>query len=182
MYRSAVSGKPHTGAQPWRGPDGYARGNVEGDPSGPTRPLKSAGVDDEQLATRWPAGVRREFCPEPKAVARSRWFADELCGRWRVDDRTRQVTGLVVTELATNAIVHAQTRFVVALRLTPAYLHIAVRDRDPQPARIWDSPNPQGRGGRGLILVQTLCVAWGTNATPGGKVTWAAVGRRGSAR
>lgn len=137
-------------------------------------------VDDE-LAARWSAGVWREFCPEPGAVARCRWFADEHCGQWRVDSRTRQVTGLILTELATNAIIHAQTRFTVALRLTPAYLHIAVRDHNPQPARPWEAPNPLGRGGRGLMLVRALSAAWGTDAAPGGKVTWAAVERRGSA-
>jgi Histidine kinase-like ATPase domain len=152
--------------------------------SGFVRPgpgLESAAVGRDEVEMRWSAGVWREFCAEPGAVARARWFTEEHCGQWQVDTRTGQVAGLIVTELVTNAVIHAQTRLVLALRLTPAYLHIAVRDGDPRPARPWEIPNPDGPGGRGLTLVRALSAGWGTSAAPNGKIIWAAVRRRAPA-
>jgi hypothetical protein len=80
---------------------------------------------------------------------------------------------LIVSELATNAVIHAQTAFTVALSRRPGGLiRIAVRDASPV------RPLPRQAGsrdssGRGLSLVARLAVGWGSERVPGGKTVWA---------
>lgn len=79
---------------------------------------------------------------------------------------------LVVSELATNAMVHAQTPFTVSLQVTQTLL-LTVADGSPaEPvlvaARVLDP------GGRGLTIVALLSRDWGAYQHPdGGKSVWA---------
>lgn len=77
----------------------------------------------------------------------------------------------VVSELATNSVIHARTRFEVALDHDGDSLRIAVSDgsrRSPVPK----SHSAQATTGRGLKLVATLADAWGTEARSDGKTVW----------
>jgi anti-sigma regulatory factor (Ser/Thr protein kinase) len=80
---------------------------------------------------------------------------------------------LVVSELATNAVIHAQSAFVVVVRQGDDGLGVAVADDnadEPSPR----SPSPTREGGRGLRIVQQLTRLWGVLRVPGdGKVVWA---------
>lgn len=85
-----------------------------------------------------------------------------------VDDVT-----LVVSELATNAVVHAQTTFIVSLQGFEQTLLLEVVDGSRTgpvdvSARVLDT------SGRGLTIVTLLSRAWGVDAlTDGGKSVWA---------
>lgn len=79
---------------------------------------------------------------------------------------------LVVSELATNAVIHAATPFVVSVRCTGSAVRISVRD--------WNPSRPVLRGGdfaslsgRGLHLVAAIAEAWGVEDDPDGKTIWA---------
>ncbi|MET1058482.1 MAG: ATP-binding protein [Nocardioides sp.] len=81
---------------------------------------------------------------------------------------------LVVSELATNALLHAQTSFTVRLRtaLGPAVV-LEVRDGSR------DGPSvvagvPLATAGRGIAIVEALCQDWGVDRYKGGgKSVWA---------
>lgn len=84
---------------------------------------------------------------------------------------------LVVTEFATNVVLHAHTAFTVSLHADERTLVLAVEDGSPDwPARTAAAP-ALDTNGRGLAIVDLLCRTWGTDAlASGGKSVWAEFG------
>ena len=80
---------------------------------------------------------------------------------------------LVVSELATNALVHAHTPFSVTLVGDDHLVVLTVRDDSTSlPAR--RTAQATDAGGRGLQLVDTLSTHWGVNTdAAGSKAVWA---------
>jgi DNA-binding NarL/FixJ family response regulator len=80
------------------------------------------------------------------------------------------------SQLATNAVVHARSAFVVRLKLSPVALRIEVTDAaaDGTPQV---QPEDHGReGGRGLLLVSAVSSSWGVEPSgESGKLTWAEI-------
>lgn len=79
---------------------------------------------------------------------------------------------LVVSELATNALIHARSPFSVAVRSEGEHLRLSVHD--------WSKAEPRLRAsdsaavsGRGLQLVAAVCDRWGVERGPDGKTVWA---------
>lgn len=77
----------------------------------------------------------------------------------------------VLSELATNAVIHAGTPFRVRLRLADEALRIEVQDGSPR------TPRQRHYGmsattGRGLALVSSLSHEWGVVRDTGGKTVW----------
>lgn len=85
---------------------------------------------------------------------------------------------LVVSELVTNACLHAEGPEELRISCDGKVLRIEVSDRGSgQPAP--RTPHRAGRpGGHGMFIVQRLCVDWGVVRTAGlpGKTVWAEVG------
>lgn len=80
---------------------------------------------------------------------------------------------LVVSELATNAILHANTPFTVTLSGTGQSVLLGVRDASDS-VPIMRSANPMAEGGRGLSIVDVVSENWGVSYAPGGsKSVWA---------
>jgi anti-sigma regulatory factor (Ser/Thr protein kinase) len=83
---------------------------------------------------------------------------------------------LVVSELATNAVVHARTPFVVVLSGVEGSVRLAVSDESstvPSQATP-DACALEDETGRGLWLVRHLSQDWGVTATASGdKTVWA---------
>jgi len=80
----------------------------------------------------------------------------------------------VLTELATNAALHAASPYTVDLRLEPEGLLIEVTDDSPRPPR-QRHYSIDATTGRGIGLVAALSVDWGTTARHAGKTVWARV-------
>jgi hypothetical protein len=82
---------------------------------------------------------------------------------------------LVVSELVTNACLHAEGPDELWIACDNKVIRIEVSDRGPgQPAP--RTPHRAGRpGGHGMFIVQRLCLDWGVVRTPGavGKTVWA---------
>jgi anti-sigma regulatory factor (Ser/Thr protein kinase) len=80
---------------------------------------------------------------------------------------------LVVSELATNALVHAQTPFTVSLEALGKSVLLMVEDGSTcAPAQ--GDPQDREVGGRGLMIVQVLSRDWGVSVNAGsGKSVWA---------
>ncbi|MFI2434576.1 ATP-binding protein [Streptomyces sp. NPDC018693] len=85
---------------------------------------------------------------------------------------------LVVSELVTNACLHAEGPQEMQLACDNKVIRIEVVDRGAgQPAP--RTPHRAGRpGGHGMFIVQRLCLDWGVVRTPGvaGKTVWAELG------
>jgi anti-sigma regulatory factor (Ser/Thr protein kinase) len=81
---------------------------------------------------------------------------------------------LVVSELATNAVAHAQTPFVVTLSLEKQLVLVTIQDASSAiPVR--GVPDVTDMNGRGLMIVELLSDAWGTSTdADGSKSVWAA--------
>ena len=114
---------------------------------------------------------RLELAPEPASVGRARRFvASVLDGE--VDDEVLDAALVVTSELATNAMLHAQTDFTVVVRCDHTGLRLEVHDRsDLLPHRKRYSTT--SGTGRGLVLVEALATVAGTDETDTGKVVWA---------
>jgi len=80
---------------------------------------------------------------------------------------------LVASELATNALVHAQTAFTVTLEASDHTVRLTVRDDSPAlPAR--RAPQALDTSGRGLEIVSLVSLDWGIIEDPDGcKTVWA---------
>jgi hypothetical protein len=99
-----------------------------------------------------------------------------------VCEDTCETAALVVSELVTNAVVHtASNQIVCELQDGEDLVRIAVRDEGCAPGEPHPSPQlPEEEHGRGLLLVDALCRAWGAQEYGTGLVVWAEV-PRGSA-
>jgi anti-sigma regulatory factor (Ser/Thr protein kinase) len=84
---------------------------------------------------------------------------------------------LLVSEVVTNAILHARTVVTLTVELSDDVAHIAVRDGSPVQPRI-HAFSATSATGRGLRLLDRLAMRWGVDADPetGGKVVWFEVG------
>jgi len=109
------------------------------------------------------------------SVADAREFVTEALERWGLEDVAE--AELVVSELASNAILHARREaFRVTLRHLGDGVKVEVFDfsRD-MPALV--SVGVDDVHGRGLVLVNAVSRAWGTDRLPWGKRVWAEVER-----
>lgn len=79
---------------------------------------------------------------------------------------------LVVSELAPNAMRHAQTPFTVILHRAEQSLLVMVQDGSAEaPPRV--SSGAVDTAGRGLWIVDTVSRDWGVTAADGAKSVWA---------
>ena len=100
-----------------------------------------------------------------RAVAR--WLRERGC-------RATDDAVLVVSELVTNAIVHAGAGCTIDARHGDGRLRVEVRDRSPR-APVIRLSRPWEVGGRGLHVVAAVAEAWGWEPTVDGKCVWAVV-------
>jgi len=113
--------------------------------------------------------------PTPQSVGEARRFVqtvldDAGCGGGWVDS-----TALVVSELVTNAVIHARTLLDVRITVTTdRVVRVEVHDRSEHPPRTKHYSATSGTG-RGLLLVEALASQWGVTTAPDGKVVWAEI-------
>jgi GAF domain-containing protein/anti-sigma regulatory factor (Ser/Thr protein kinase) len=80
---------------------------------------------------------------------------------------------LLVTELVTNAIVHAGTDIELRIEPGDASLRVEVVDRSPGSLPVVRlAPSETREGGRGVFLLDALADEWGTRHFSGGKSVW----------
>lgn len=112
----------------------------------------------------------REFRATAESVTAARDFVRHRLADWAVEDGDGLVA-LVVTELATNSVVHAGTVFSVRVEVAPSRVRVEVADGAPgSPTRAVE--DPLATGGRGLLLVEALATSWGTERRGRGKLVW----------
>ncbi|CAM5336789.1 hypothetical protein GCM10010345_16060 [Streptomyces canarius] len=126
---------------------------------------------------------RFELAAHPGSVARARRLAHARLSGWAVCADTCDSAALVISELVTNAIVHtASGRVVCELHEHDDMVRIAVRDEGCAPGEPHPSPQrPDEEHGRGLLLVDALCRAWGAQEHGSGLLVWAELARQDDA-
>ncbi|WP_328859598.1 SpoIIE family protein phosphatase [Streptomyces sp. NBC_00306] len=110
-----------------------------------------------------------ELPAEAVAVGHARGLAAEQLHEWGLDDLVFS-TELVVSELVTNAIRHAEGPLHLRLILDRSLL-CEVADTGHTSPHLRHSAEDD-EGGRGLFIVAQLVHRWGTRYTPSGKTIW----------
>ncbi|GAA2428656.1 ATP-binding protein [Streptomyces glaucus] len=124
---------------------------------------------------------RFELAAHPGSPAQARRLTRARLSGWSVCEDTCDTAALVVSELVTNAIVHTASRHIVCeLHDGDDLVRIAVRDEGCAPGRPQASARqrPEEEHGRGLLLVDALCRAWGAQEQGPGLLVWADLPRR----
>ncbi|WHM40688.1 PAS domain S-box protein [Streptomyces sp. BPTC-684] len=134
------------------------------------------GHDDDVtlLLARLPAAplasATADLPAAPWTVAEARALLTKVLTTWECLQRCDDAR-LLLSEVLTNAIQHAQGPLGLHLRRTATELTVEVCDQSPQ------LPQPRlaaddDESGRGLILVDTLADNWGVRTNDKGKTTW----------
>ncbi len=145
---TAVVGRPMAGAS-------VTGGSAAGDPMG---------------RVHW-ADVTRTFAGSREDTRAARGFVLGMLEPWRGEQLAAD-TALVVTELATNAVVHAGSAFSVSLALSGGAIRISVGDTRPVAPPGTDQELAAAPG-HGLGVVAAMATRWGVETMPGGKAVWA---------
>jgi PAS domain S-box-containing protein len=111
--------------------------------------------------------------PEALAGSSARHFIRPLLEQWRLHDLA-DVAELCVSELVTNAVLHARTPIQLEVRAGHGVLHVNVRDsggtRIDLPPR--EKPGDSLETGRGLYIVQALTARTGVVPSREGMSVW----------
>jgi anti-sigma regulatory factor (Ser/Thr protein kinase) len=113
--------------------------------------------------------VTQVFRPEPIEVRHARDLVISM-----LDDAhlPTEQAALVVSELATNAVIHGRTDFELEVDQDADHIRIACYDSGGGwPCR--RPPAGDGDSGRGLRIVDHMCDSWGVTWKDPGKVVWA---------
>ncbi|MFF1276174.1 ATP-binding protein [Streptomyces marokkonensis] len=119
---------------------------------------------------------RFELAAHPGSPAQARRLTRARLTGWSVCEDICDTAELVVSELVTNAIVHtASSHIVCELHDGDDLVRIAVRDEGCAPGRPRANTRqrPEEEHGRGLLLVDALCHAWGAHEHGPGLLVWA---------
>jgi hypothetical protein len=118
-----------------------------------------------------PAVVTRRLAPHPTAPRAARDLVSRALVDWRLSPQIPDAC-LVVSELVTNAMIHAGTDIDLTLAEHRRSVRVAVRDHSH--ALPVQQPGRSDEDGRGLGIVAELSSAWGVLPhADGGKVVWA---------
>jgi anti-sigma regulatory factor (Ser/Thr protein kinase) len=107
-----------------------------------------------------------ELPPEPPSVAAAREIVARVTEH--LPRKAREAAGLVTSELATNAVVHARTPFEVFAAADDDGVEVVIADRTG-----WVPADNRRSLGNGLLLVGLLATDWAAELEPVGKRVWA---------
>ena len=128
-------------------------------------PLPGVWLEEDELGSR-------SFGGRLADATGARHFVHDLLQRHGPAELA-DAAALIVTELASNAVLHAGTPFVVTVVSRPGGVRIAVADGSRCLPLRRDLEPPQSNG-RGLGLVAALSADWGARlAADGSKLVWA---------
>src|SRR3954463_1612676 len=112
------------------------------------------------------------LAPDPGAPQQARRFIAATLEDPGLDE-TREVAELLVSELVTNAVVHAASPVEVEIERDDDGVFVRVRDADTGPLVMRAGGGSElDEGGRGFLLVDRLAEAWGTEHRGGRKCVW----------
>jgi hypothetical protein len=133
-------------------------------------------VSDPELAEAFAgvcdahAEVSRQFPANGQSPRAVRRFLEQSLAGSRHAPALLHDALIVVSELATNAVMHAASAFTVGVGRTPSVLRLAVTDGSAVAPTVRDVSDGSGNG---IRMTAMLAADWGVDRTPGGKTVWA---------
>ena len=106
----------------------------------------------------------------PASIAAVRRFAVDACHRSGLSCLCDTVA-LLVSEVATNALVHGDGQVRVQVHHHGRTLRVEVDDANPTLPALRRATEFE-EGGRGLALVEALASSWGSEPSGSGKTVW----------
>jgi hypothetical protein len=159
----SITGAPVTGAPVTSPP-------VSGAPAPGPSATDGSAAGHSLHRVHW-ADVTRTFAGSREDTRAARGFALGMLEPWRGEQLAADIA-LVVTELATNAVLHAGSAFCVSLALSGGAIRISVSDTLPLGANGVDQ-HLAAVSGHGLGVVAAMATRWGVESVPSGKAVWA---------
>jgi serine phosphatase RsbU (regulator of sigma subunit)/anti-sigma regulatory factor (Ser/Thr protein kinase) len=123
--------------------------------------------------------ARHEFPPAPETAAAAREFVHDTLLSWGVEPTDDVI--LLVSELVTNAVIHAKSSLEVTVRRGEGSTEVMVTDAAPEravpqagPLSVDTSPSAEGArtGGLGLALAAAIASSWGVSYGRADKAVW----------
>lgn len=140
--------------------------------------MGQAGYEDDCaviVVGRSPEGHRRSTVvvpPLPESVKAARdWAREQLTG-WKVRDEDQYSVVTGVSELITNAVLHAGTESHLSMDLDSGLLAVTVADSGNRGHPQLTGADTSAVRGRGLSLVRALSDAFGAHRTSAGSTVW----------
>jgi anti-sigma regulatory factor (Ser/Thr protein kinase) len=113
--------------------------------------------------------ARHTFAPEASEVSSARHFVASVLDAWELECEDLP---LLVSELATNAVLHARSDFEVTVLRSEGHVRVEVFDQNTRLPSFAVAP-PDAYSGRGLMLLRELASAWGVESHSDiGKTIW----------
>lgn len=137
-------------------------------PDGPVAGEENAAAPKEVCQLHTGVQKERAFPHMRDSVRAARHFVLGVVGP-RYDQGVADDAAIVVTELAANAVLHAESGFSVAVGCSADAVRISVRDYRP----VDDAGQLAVPPGHGLSVVAQIADSWGTEPLPDGKAVWA---------
>lgn len=108
--------------------------------------------------------------PVPTSAAEARRFIDVTLTGWGCEALVDSVV-LLVSEVVTNAILHARSDIEIRVGDRGAMIRVEVTDQgEGDPVR--RAFGEDATSGRGLAILEQVASAWGVTRTAGGKLVW----------
>lgn len=131
-------------------------------------------TDVHPMATDALLHTKAAFPRDPRSVGNARrWLVDTLAG-WGVNDDDAHTAKLLLSETASNAVVHAagEGSFRVEVWLWGVELTVSVYDPDPASSLDIPEQRDSAEHGRGLMIVKAMAYKCGVDRTDAEKRTW----------
>ncbi len=112
------------------------------------------------------------YAPEPLSAVAARAFVNARLAQHEVIHPDCE---LVVSELVSNVVKHADTTITVCLAIG-ATLRVEVHDGDSIVPAV-SQATTDAEHGRGLFIVEALAQRWGVDTKPDGKCVWVELAR-----
>jgi anti-sigma regulatory factor (Ser/Thr protein kinase) len=140
--------------------------------------VTASGQEDDRAVLavgRSPEGHRRASIvvpAMPESVKGARDWAREVLGEWQVVDGDQHTIITGVSELITNAVLHAGTESHLTMDLDSGMVSVSVADSGNRGEPLLTGADTMAVRGRGLSLVRAIADAFGSHRTSSGTTVW----------
>jgi PAS domain S-box-containing protein len=122
---------------------------------------------------------RRRLSPQPPSVGEARRLVREAISESEHESLAERAV-LLVSEVVTNALLHAGTPIDLAATVDPRGIRVEVHDGSPHlPVR--RRYGPTAGTGRGLMMLEEMADDWGVSPEESGKTVWFEILAEGAA-
>ena len=140
--------------------------------------VQASGQEDDCAVIavgRSPEGHRRSAIvvpPMPESVRAARDWAREQLVDWKVGDGDQHTIVTGISELITNAVLHAGTESHLTMDLDTGIVAVTVADSGNRGEPLLTGADTMAVRGRGLSLVKAIADAFGAHRTSAGTTVW----------